>query len=340
MNTTPSSSSSSNIDDLIAGFLSDKLTDSELVELRQWLSLSSENVSYFEQQRELWFSAVATDPSLKFDADQAFEVFRKSVMHLPATSLTHFWQRSSFRVAASVAVLVAFSLLFFKMGERSFSSRLAEVTVEAPQGSRTRLLLNDGSVVWLNAGSSISYSQHFGISNRDIHLDGEGYFEVRKNADLPFRVVSQDLLVTVLGTKFNVCNFPEDAEASITLLEGKVSYLTGADEQEQLLAPDQKMVLNKKSGIAQVTDVKANRSAEWTRGYLCFEDDLLTDIARRLERSYNVNIIIVDDTLDTYRFYGDFRRTEQSIEEVLEILSSTDKLTYQIQGKDIYLHAR
>lgn len=337
MNTT---SYTGNPDDLISAYLSNECTDDQLVNLRDWIAESPENHHYFEQQREIWYAAVVADSSLKFDAEQAFELFQKSVMNIPKAPGLHFWQRPAFRVAASVAILVVFSLLVFKLGERSSSRHLADVTVEAPQGSRTRLLLNDGSVVWLNAGSRLTYSSKFGVSDRDIYLEGEGYFEVRKNTHLPFRVHSDELAVTVLGTKFNFCNFPEDDEASVALLEGKVSYLAGSDMQEQLLAPDQKVVLNKKSGIAQVVDVKANRSAEWTQGYLCFEDDLLTDIARRLERSYNVNIIIVDDTLDTYRFYGDFRRTEQSIGDVLEMLSSTNKLTYQIQGKDIYLHAR
>lgn len=337
MNTT---SFTGNPDELISAYLSNECNSDQLVFLRDWIAESPQNLLYFEQQREIWFAAVAADSSLKFDAEQAFELFQKSVMNIPKAPGLHFWQRPAFRVAASVAILVVFSLLVFKLGERSSSRHLADVTVEAPQGSRTRLLLNDGSVVWLNAGSRLTYSSQFGISERDIYLEGEGYFEVRKNTHLPFRVHSDELAVTVLGTKFNFCNFPEDDEASVALLEGKVSYLAGSDMHEQLLAPDQKVVLNKKSGIAQVVDVKANRSAEWTRGYLCFEDDLLTDISRRLERSYNVNIIIVDDTLDTYRFYGDFRRTEQSIGDVLEMLSSTNKLTYQIQGKDIYLHAR
>lgn len=337
MNTT---SFTGNPDELISAYLSNECNSDQLVFLRDWIAESPQNLLYFEQQREIWFAAVAADSSLKFDAEQAFELFQKSVMNIPKAPGLHFWQRPAFRVAASVAILVVFSLLVFKLGERSSSRHLADVTVEAPQGSRTRLLLNDGSVVWLNAGSRLTYSSKFGVSDRDIYLEGEGYFEVRKNTHLPFRVHSDELAVTVLGTKFNFCNFPEDDEASVALLEGKVSYLAGSDMHEQLLAPDQKVVLNKKSGIAQVVDVKANRSAEWTQGYLCFEDDLLTDIARRLERSYNVNIIIVDDTLDTYRFYGDFRRTEQSIGDVLEMLSSTNKLTYQIQGKDIYLHAR
>lgn len=337
MNETPISSPA---DQLIAGFLSNKISDNELKELRQWLAESAEHVRYFEEQREIWFAAVAADPSLKFDTERAFKTFRDTIMQQSASPRSVFRKHPAFRVAASVAILVVFSLLVFQWGERSSSRYLSDVMVEAPQGSRTRLLLNDGSVVWLNAGSRLTYSSRFGVSDRDIHLEGEGYFEVRKNAKLPFRVHSDELVVTVLGTRFNYCNFPDDEEASVTLLEGKVSYTTGSEEQEKLLVPDQKVVLNKQSGLAQVVDVKANRSAEWTRGFLCFEDDLLPDIARRLERSYNVNIIIVDDTLDTYRFYGDFRRTEQSIEDVLEMLSSTNKLTYQIQGKDIYLHAR
>lgn len=335
-----SSQNNSAADELISAYLSGEITPESLAALQAWADASPENRRYFNQQRELWFAAVAADKSLVFDAGKAFTRFRNTVMKPAKSPRFVLFRNPAWRVAASVAVLVVVSLLFFRMGEQNLSRQLSLVTVEAPQGSRTRLLLNDGSVVWLNAGSSITYSQKFGVADRDIRIDGEGYFEVQKNEKLPFRVLTEDVQLTVLGTKFNFCNFAEDEEASITLLEGKVSFTATRDaEKLRYLNPDQRVVLNKKTGMLTISDVKANRAAEWTQGYLCFEDDLLPDITRRLERSYNVNIIIVDDTLDTYRFYGDFRRTELSVEKVLEMLSSTDKLTYQIKGKDIYLYA-
>lgn len=336
----PTSQNHSSADELISAYLSGNMTTEALAALKAWIEASPENSRYFREQRELWFSAVVADKSLVFDADKAFANFRDTVMKPAKSPRFILFRTPVWRVAASIAVLIVISLLFFRMGENNLRNRLTDVTVEAPQGSRTRLLLNDGSVVWLNAGSSITYSQKFGITDRDIHINGEGYFEVQKNAKLPFRVITNDIKLTVLGTKFNFCNFAEDEEASITLLEGKVSFTaTSNADKVRYLNPDQRAVLNKKTGMLTFSDVKANRATEWTQGYLCFEDDLLPDITRRLERSYNVKIIIVDDTLDTYRFYGDFRRTELSVEKVLEMLSSTDKLTYQIKGKDIYLYA-
>lgn len=95
--------------------------------------------------------------------------------------------------------------------------------MEAPLGSRTKLTLPDGTLVWLNAGSRITYSQGFGVGNRKIELIGEGYFEVKRNEEVPFLVKTNSLLVKVLGTKFNFRDYPDDAEAIVSLSEGKVA---------------------------------------------------------------------------------------------------------------------
>ena len=215
------------------------------------------------------------------------------------------------------------------------------MVVEAPLGSKTRLYLPDGTLVWLNAGSTITYSQGFGVEERKLKLSGEGYFEVTRNKQLPFEITTKELQLKVLGTKFNFRNYPEDEEVSVSLLEGKVclrNYLK--NDALCYLEPDQKAILNKKNGKLMVSASEARYTAEWTNGFLFFDEELLPDIIKELERSYNVKIHLEDNSLETFRFYGNFVRKEQTIQEILEMLASTGKLEYRINERDIYLSAK
>lgn len=136
----------------------------------------------------------------------------------------------------------------------------------------------------------------------------------------------------VLGTKFNFRDYPEDHEVIVSLLEGKVELNNLLrKEKEAVLAPDERAVLNKANGLLKVESVTASNASQWTDGYLFFDEELLPDIAKKLERSYNVKIHIANDSLKTFRFYGNFVRREQSIQEVLEALQSTKKCNIRLR---------
>ena len=208
-------------------------------------------------------------------------------------------------------------------------------------GVRKRIVsyLPDGTLVWLNAGSRMTYSQGFGVDNRMIELEGEGYFEVRRNEKLPFFVKTKDLQLQVLGTKFNFRDYPEDHEVVVSLLEGKVELNNLLKkEKEAILAPDERAILNKTNGRMTVETVTASNASQWTDGYLFFDEELLPDIVKELERSYNVTIRIANDSLNTFRFYGNFVRREQSIQEVLDALASTEKIQYKIEERNITIY--
>ena len=205
-------------------------------------------------------------------------------------------------------------------------------------GSKTKLTLPDGSTVWLNAGSKMVYSQGFGVRDRRLAFQGEGYFEVEKNDEMPFLVQTHDVNVTVVGTKFNFRNYPEDEEAVVELLEGKVALENQLKEESvRYLSPNEKMVLHKATGKMDITSAKVKEATLWTENILLFDEDLLPDIVRKLERSYHVRIEIENEDLKQARFYGQFNQLEQNIYDVLDMLSETGKLKYHEDGKVIYL---
>ena len=133
---------------------------------------------------------------------------------------------------------------------------------------------------------------------------------------------------------------PVEAERFQKAVDKALSYhsLLLKKEKEAILAPDERAILNKTNGRMTVETVTASNASQWTDGYLFFDEELLPDIVKELERSYNVTIRIANDSLNTFRFYGNFVRREQSIQEVLDALASTEKIQYKIEERNITIY--
>lgn len=324
--------------DWITGYLTNSLTPEETQSLQEWLNASEENRKYFSDMQEVWIAASDETEDSSFNKDKAYQLFLKQIGATPQQGINKrkaFQLRPWMYAAAMIIVVFICGTIAFQSGKSVIRNQLTQISIEAPYGSKTKLYLPDGTLVWLNAGSKMSYAQDFGINERTLDLSGEAYFEVIKNEEMPFKVHTEELDVKVLGTKFNFRNYKDDLEAKVCLLEGKVALNTR--EKETILHPDQQALLDKKTGKLSVSGTKAAYSAEWTNDRLYFDEVLLSDIIKELERSYDVKITVADDTLNTIRFYGNFRKREQSIQEIMDVLSSTDKMTYTMNGKNIVI---
>ena len=287
---------------------------------------------------ELWVSSAVADDTQQYDVDQAFERFRKRTGLDQSGKQSYKWYRTWSVAAVAIVLLGLITVTAYWQGSRQIQSNFSDIVVEAPLGSKTKLTLPDGSTVWLNAGSKMVYSQGFGVSDRRLAFQGEGYFEVEKNDEMPFLVQTHDVNVIVVGTKFNFRNYPEDEEAVVELLEGKVALENQLKEEAvRYLSPNEKMLLHKATGEMDITSAKVKEVTLWTENILLFDEDLLPDIVRELERSYHVQIEIENEDLKQTRFYGQFNQLEQNIYDVLDMLSETGKLKYHEEGKVIYL---
>ena len=324
--------------DWITGYLTNSLTPEETQSLQEWLNASEENRKYFSDMQEVWIAASDETDDSSFNKDKAYQLFLKQTEATPQQGINKrkaFQLRPWMYAAAMIIVVFICGTIAFQSGKSVIRNQLTQISIEAPYGSKTKLYLPDGTLVWLNAGSKMSYAQDFGINERTLNLTGEAYFEVTKNKHIPFKVHTDELDVKVLGTKFNFRNYQDDLEAKVCLLEGKVALST--QQKETILHPDQQALLDKKTGKLLISNTKAAYSAEWTNDRLYFDEALLPDIVKELERSYNIKITIADAALNSVRFYGNFRRREQSIREIMDVLSSTDKMTYTIEGKNIVI---
>ncbi|MCD8093476.1 MAG: FecR domain-containing protein [Bacteroides sp.] len=327
------------IDELIASYLSGELDKEAYAHLKRWTMESEANRIYVRNQLEVWFSSGVSGDDTPFNKDKAFDLFKRRMVK--AEEMQKQVHRFSWKVVYRVAAVILFLLLplgAYWQGKETVKDTFADMIVEAPLGARTKLHLPDGTLVWLNAGSKIVYSQGFGVEDRKLCLEGEGYFEVTKNEKIPFEVRTKELNLKVLGTKFNFKNYAEDEEVTVNLMEGKVALNNRLKNMATLyLAPQEKMVLNKRTGIMKRSKTNVEYANAWSRNELFFDEELLEDIAKKLMRSYNAEIVVAD-SLKNKRFYGSFKIIGNTIDEVLQTIASTNRMRYRHENDKYILY--
>ncbi|MCD8167108.1 MAG: DUF4974 domain-containing protein [Bacteroides sp.] len=191
-------------------------------------------------------------------------------------------------------------------------------TLYVPAGQRTCLTLHDGSVIWLNARSTLIYPTHFRGKERRVSLIGEGYFEIAPDASRPFVVSAAQVDMTVLGTKFNVYSYPELGYVQTSLLEGSLLVTSLESSSQVLLTPgDQVTVRSEELNLGKI---KEGETFLWRDGIYSFEDERLGDIVRKLELYYDVRIFIKTAALAEIRYTCKFRQRD-GIDEILRLIS-------------------
>lgn len=199
-------------------------------------------------------------------------------------------------------------------------------TITTSKGGQYQIILPDGSHVWLNALSSLKFPTSFNGNKREVKLKGEGYFEVAKNKISPFKVLTQDQEVEVLGTHFNINSYEDEPTTETTLLEGSVRVLQLKGNKSALLKPGQQSNL-KGNGIIQVNRVKTENVIAWKNGLFQFQNSDIQNVVRQLARWYDVDFEFKGPIPDI-KLWGEIHRNTNAL-NALEILSYFD-LKYTI----------
>lgn len=210
-------------------------------------------------------------------------------------------------------------------------SAINDLVLSTPKGGTYQVTLPDGTKVWLNAASTLKYPSRFEGTERVVTFSGEGYFEVARNIHQPFRVISEDQQVVVLGTEFNICAYPDEDEKKTTLVEGKVNvlYTNGADEEHAVqLSPSEQSLLRNEQLTKQLIDVTGEIA--WREGVFAFRKESLESIMRKVSRWYNVDVDLQGNVAQR-TFTGTVSKYE-NISGVLETLELTNVLHFEIKG--------
>ncbi|WP_285008566.1 FecR family protein [Pedobacter faecalis] len=228
-----------------------------------------------------------------------------------------------------------------KKGLDKGSSASTGMTAVTQRGQTYQFTLPDGTRVWLNADSKISFPSSFSdLAHREVQLSGEAYFEVFKNKQQPFVVVTKNLgdvpgqRVEVLGTHFNINSYADEGNVKTTLLEGSVRVSAETGALAAVLKPSEQ-ALNTGSTL-KVKEVDANSILDWKNGEFAFNDEPLSHIMRKLERWYNVKVVYKD--ADPMRTYGGSISRFEHISKVLEKLELTGTVKFAIEGNTVYVY--
>ena len=318
----------------ISNYLSGNSTDEEKETLLAFLASNEAAARTFREMSAVW--ALSSVPSFA-EIENSNLVRIKERMTAPASSKP---VRKLIPVWLKVAVILLIGCNYFWY---TYTENLTEVytnadspyEIKVPAGSRTNIVLPDGTEVSLNAGSVLRYHRGFGIRERNVTLDGEGYFKVAKNAEVPFFVKTNDVQVQVVGTVFNVRAYDDDNYVMVSLLEGRVNLSASANSVMKLF-PNEQALYNKNTGRMEKLKTNASKACDWLDGGLTFENASFADIAHRLERKFQVKISIESERLKAEHFSGSFD-SNQNIYDILHEINVEKQYTWKVSGDTIFI---
>lgn len=350
--------------ELMAKSMGKTATTEELAELNTFLEQFPESKKMHQVTAALKGSAKQPDTVKQKDISTKLEELWykiKSSDENPDTFNNTNKVKSLFNwqwAAAAVLVLGIAGGLFYtwKFRQAGQAARLVMHEVRVPYGTTRKLVMPDGTKVMLNAGSVLTYPETFAKNTRDVTLNGEGFFEVIHNAKRPFLVHTNKLTVKVLGTVFNVKAYNNDKNIETTLLKGKVQVeLENNPEKNIVLLPNEKLLVanNQPQTHSQVAGVlkeakieyqvitlpavKADEIKEtaWLDNRILFTNELFEDVAKQIERKYNVQIVFENRALETEQISG--LLDKESLQDALRIIEITTPFNYHMDGKTVYL---
>ncbi len=350
---------------LINSYLSNQASEQEVKELVLWINQSDDNRTKFIEYSRVWMLTTQAQPKGKFNKakyeewNKLSEKLGSDNKNIPVISTSPL--QKFIRIAAvflllfSIGATIAWRVTSNRLNNFANKENFHQIIV--PKGSKSEVILPDGTQVTLNAGSSLSYSTNFGLTKRKVVLNGEGYFNVTTNPGVPFIVDALGLKIKALGTIFNVKAYPEETSITTTLVEGivkiegegvnltmnpkqKVTYIKANQRQEISSAqkteesakkdiPLKPAESSEEQQIKLASNVNTYEHTAWKDGRLIFNSEKLRTLAVLLERKFDVAIKIQSEELLNYKFTGTFH--QETLEQILDIMNLSAPLKYNIE---------
>jgi transmembrane sensor len=259
--------------------------------------------------------------------------------------------------------LITLGYYFYSGQNRTYTAQRPVWEVVTRNGSKTNLLLPDGSTVWLNAGSRLTYDSLYGTKMREVTLSGEAYFDVVKNPNKPFIIHTGKINIKVLGTVFDVKSYPGENTIETSLIRGSIEVsFPSLSSKKIILKPNQKLIIDKTETISNVSINKVatvqmpfisiqhlsrigsdSTIAEtgWMQNRLYFNDMSFQELLKNMERKYGVSFHVADSSLDTINFTGSFK--DETVTQALDALrltaeKSTEDFVYEIKGNQVFIY--
>jgi ferric-dicitrate binding protein FerR (iron transport regulator) len=324
-----------NIDILIIRLLSGEANTDEKRQIAGWLEESAENKRLYADLKEIWLTSGIQNNADHYQLEEAILKFRNHIHEIPNSTNSQFNFRHFLKYAAIFAILLAIPFSYFA-GKQNARPDQTTTTITCAFGDKSNIILPDSSMVWLNSGSKLTFDSDFKNKGRKVELEGEAFFMVTKDKDHTFQVKTHDIGIEVLGTSFNLKAYPEEKLVSATLVEG--SMQVESKYQKTRMIPDQKLTYDKEKRKMVLTD-QANVEAEteWKDGRLVFRNESLAELAPKLQRWFDVDIVFADERVKQRKFTGALFR--ESILEVISYFDLSKLVKCHIQGNKIIIQS-
>lgn len=315
---------------LLFKFFEGLTSDEENRQIKAWVELSPENKKRFFEERKLFDAIVLNRSVPKRQISTGLEKKPDKLRHI-------VFVREAMRLAAVIFIVLAGSWCFYIYHNTDDVQPLMQ-TINVPAGQRLNLTLPDGTNVWVNANSTIRYPINFNKTERMVCVDGQAYFEVAQNKKVPFIVKSPQVMIQVIGTKFDVCDYSrEEGNFHATLMEGSMKVFLKNEKQKQvMLEPEDKAHIN--SGKLIVTRVTDFSQYQWKEGLISFKNESFGEIIRIFERIYDMQIVMDNTATADIVYTGKFRMTD-GIDYALRVLQQTVDFSFErdIDKQIIYI---
>ncbi len=280
-----------------------------------------------------WMELCRKDDLKAHDLNHIYYKLFYDINHQKTTGrkgrLVSLWKAYS-KIAATILFPLVLAYALYQQTELKHIDReVSYARIYAPLGSRIHFNLPDGSSGWLNSGSTLIYPVRFN-DTRDVSLSGEAYFDVVKN-DKPFIVKASDLIISVLGTKFNVSAYKDDKLIDVVLESGKIRLNYPGSKTVMEMDPNERVVYQRRKKVLKKSNVSPRKYSSWKEGKLVFRNDPIREVAKKLGRWYNVDILLQGNSKADFSLRATFE--DEEIEEVMRLLKLTFPLDYKIEKR-------
>ncbi len=310
----------------LARYFAGDQSDQETASLKSRVS-NNDLKSDFNQIEEFWNLEVG-------DQHISSRINRRTHRKISLGNFRNF-QNNFLGYAAVVLIVFALSYALYSWGKH-YPVEQTEYASQA--GQVNHFELPDGSKVWLNAKSKITYTQYLVGSDRYVSLDGEAYFHVVSDPDNPFLVSASDAQIKVTGTKFAVSAYHDDPFVTTHLEEGIATFKTNKSETAHELKPGQSVKLDRQSKSLEYSTPENLHAGAWRNGELNFYDESLERIAKKLERRFDIDIQFTNDTMKELRYSAEFE--QESLVQILNFIELASALEIKQQTNKTYIVSR
>ena len=321
------------IDELLPRYCEGQVTEEERLLVETWMNESEENRRVVKQIHSLYLATDTIHVMKKVDTEKALSRVKGRIT---GRKKTMWWEWAQRAAAVLFIPLLVVQLVHYWGGDEQELAQMLEVKTNP--GMTTSLTLSDGTVVFLNSESRLTYPSHFNGDTRNVTLQGEAYFEVAKNPEKRFIVsTSHQSQIEVLGTHFNVEAYEDEPDVSTTLVEGQVCFHFSDKDylaKKVVMKPGQRLVYSSTNGDVQLYATSCLSETAWKDGKIIFNNTPLDVALRMLEKRFNVTFKLKNARLKTNAFTGTF--TEQRLERILEYFKISSKIQWRyLESPDI-----